>query len=113
MDTAPQTPPQNAATPPDPDGKHQLSGNTVFKLAHRISDGVNGVRIQLAKRWKFVPQTIAYQGYGSTSLVRVLGRVLLTQKPLPGSKAEFPCSSPTSKSPSAMLSPTSGRTGAG
>jgi phosphatidate phosphatase APP1 len=65
-----------------------LSGNHAFRLAHRLSDALNGVRIQLARRWKFVPQTIAYQGYGSTSQVRVLGRVLLTQKPLPGSKAE-------------------------
>ena len=65
-----------------------LSGNQVFRLAHRLSDAVNDVRIQLAQRWNFVPQTIAYQGYGSTTRVRVLGRVLLTRKPLPGSKAE-------------------------
>lgn len=90
MDTAPQTPPGHAATPPDQRGTDhtQLYGNQVFRFAHRISDAVNTVRIRLAKRWKFVPQTIAYQGYGSTSMVRVLGRVLLTQKPSPGSKAE-------------------------
>jgi phosphatidate phosphatase APP1 len=65
-----------------------LSGNQVFRLAHRLSDAVNSVRIRLARRWNFVPQTVAYQGYGSTSQVRVLGRVLLTQKPSPGSKAD-------------------------
>ena len=35
-----------------------------------------------------MPQTIAYQGYGSTTWVRVLGRVVLTSKPHPGSRAE-------------------------
>jgi phosphatidate phosphatase APP1 len=85
MDTAPKKLSQNTAHTQVPDA---LSGNQVFRLAHQLSDAVNTVRIRLAKRWKFVPQTIAYQGYGSTSLVRVLGRVLLTQKPLPGSKAE-------------------------
>ena len=65
-----------------------LSGKQLFRLAHRISDTVNGTRIRLARRWKFVPQTIAYQGYGSTGWVRVLGRVLLTRKPVPGSRAD-------------------------
>ncbi|WP_082484547.1 MULTISPECIES: App1 family protein [Micrococcaceae] len=89
MDQAPHDVPPNAAPQPHhlPDG-NGLAGNGFFRLAHRISDAVNGVRIKLAKRWDFVPQTIAYQGYGSTSRVRVLGRVLLTQRPLPGSRAE-------------------------
>jgi phosphatidate phosphatase APP1 len=90
MDTAPQNPAQDMARPPrqNTKGHYALSGSQFFRLAHRLSDAVNDVRIQLARRWKFVPQTIAYQGYGSTTRVRVLGRVLLTQKPLPGSKAE-------------------------
>lgn len=90
MDSAPQNAPWNAAGSPagDRDNTAGLAGNQVFRLAHRLSDAFNDVRIRLAKRWKFVPQTIAYQGYGSTNQVRVLGRVLMTQKPLPGSKAE-------------------------
>lgn len=90
MDTAPQNPDQDTARPPrrNTKGRTALSGSQFFRLAHRLSDAVNVVRIQLAKRWKFVPQTIAYQGYGSTTRVRVLGRVLLTQQPPPGSKAE-------------------------
>ncbi|BCW80125.1 phosphatase domain-containing protein [Arthrobacter sp. NicSoilC5] len=90
MDTAPQNPaPDTAHTPrQNKKGQYALSGSQFFRLAHRLSDAVNDVRITLAKRWDFVPQTIAYQGYGSTTRVRVLGRVLLTQKPLPGSKAE-------------------------
>jgi phosphatidate phosphatase APP1 len=90
MDTAPQDSHRNPATPSSQaaDSAPGLSGNQVFRLAHRISDTFNGVRIKVAKRWDFVPQTIAYQGYGSTTLVRVLGRVLMTQKPRPGSKAE-------------------------
>ncbi|WP_306635739.1 App1 family protein [Pseudarthrobacter siccitolerans] len=85
MDSAPKDSPQNTAPAFSPDA---LSGNQVFRLAHWLSDAVNSVRIRLARRWKFDPQTVVYQGYGSTSQVRVLGRVLLTQKPLPGSKAD-------------------------
>src|SRR6476661_8265126 len=90
MDTAPQNPARDNAHAPRQDkiGQYALSGSRFFRLAHWVSDSVNDVRITLAKRWKFVPQTIAYQGYGSTTRVRVLGRVLLTHKPLPGSKAE-------------------------
>lgn len=82
MDRAPQNSPQN--TP----HSAPLSGTQLFRLAHRISDVVNGVRVRLAKRWNFTPQTIAYQGYGSSGWVRVLGRVMLTSIPVPGSKAE-------------------------
>ncbi|MET1089195.1 MAG: phosphatase domain-containing protein [Arthrobacter sp.] len=85
MDSAPNNSSRNTASAAAPDA---LTGNQVFRLAHRLSDAVNSVRIRLARRWDFVPQTVAYQGYGSTSQVRVLGRVMLTQKPLPGSKAE-------------------------
>ncbi len=69
---------------------HQLpvSGNRALRLAHWVSDTVNGLRLKTARRWKFIPQTVAYQGYGSTEWVRVLGRVVLTSKPVPGSKAE-------------------------
>lgn len=101
MDTAPQKPShdrqQNAPRVPAPDSgaapatvvdPWAISGNQVFRLAHRASDAVNSVRVRLAKGWKFEPQTIAYQGYGSTTCVRILGRVLLTKKPQPGSRAE-------------------------
>lgn len=101
MDTAPQKPSQDHpqdAPPALPDAAEAalgagldpraISGNQVFRLAHRASDAVNSVRMRLAKRIKFEPQTIAYQGYGSTTRVRILGRVLLTSKPQPGSRAE-------------------------
>ena len=65
-----------------------LSGTHVFRLAHRLSDAVNTARLKLARRWKFEPKTIAYQGYGSTEWVRVLGRVVLASKPVPGSRAD-------------------------
>jgi len=64
-----------------------VSNNRVLRAAHRVSDAVNDVRIQLAKRWNFVPQVLAYQGYGSTSWVRVMARVVLTTQPAPGSPA--------------------------
>ncbi|QCB96443.1 DUF2183 domain-containing protein [Arthrobacter sp. PAMC25564] len=65
-----------------------VSGNRVFRFAHWTSDTVNRLRMKTARRSKFVPQIIAYQGYGSTEWVRVLGRVLLTSKLVPGSQAE-------------------------
>ena len=65
-----------------------LAGNHFFRLAHRISDAGNNLRMKLARRWNFIPQTVAYQGYGSTEFVRVLARVLLASKPAPGSQAE-------------------------
>lgn len=65
-----------------------LAGNHVFRLAHRMSDAGNNLRTRLARRWNFAPQTIAYQGYGSTEFVRILARVVLTSKPAPGSRAE-------------------------
>ncbi|WP_211879419.1 App1 family protein [Pseudarthrobacter albicanus] len=68
--------------------RQPVSGNRVFRLAHWASDTVNRLRVKTARRSKFVPQIIAYQGYGSTEWVRVLGRVLLTSKPVPGSRAE-------------------------
>jgi phosphatidate phosphatase APP1 len=75
MDTAPQE-------------KTSLSGTHVFRLAHRLSDTINNARLKLARRWKFEPKTIAYQGYGSTDWVRILGRVVLASKPVPGSRAD-------------------------
>ena len=77
---------QEPAQQPQPDRK--VSGSQAFRLAHWVSDSVNHLRLKAARRWKFSPQTIAYQGYGSTEWVRVLGRVLLTSKPTPGSRAE-------------------------
>ncbi len=65
----------------------KISGSQAFRLAHWVSDTVNHLRLKAARRWKFTPQTIAYQGYGSTEWVRVLGRVVLTSKPAPGSRA--------------------------
>ena len=65
-----------------------VTGNRAFRLAHWVSDTVNSLRLKTARRWNFVPTTVAYQGYGSTTWVRVLGRVVLTSKPNPGSRAE-------------------------
>ena len=66
----------------------KVSGSQAFRLAHVVSDTFNGLRLKTARRWHFMPQTIAYQGYGSTDWVRVLGRVVLSSRPLPGSQAE-------------------------
>jgi phosphatidate phosphatase APP1 len=82
MDLASQEPEQ------EPPQVTKISGSQAFRLAHLVSDTVNRLRLKTARRWKFTPQTIAYQGYGSTEWVRVLGRVVLTSRPVPGSRAE-------------------------
>ncbi|MDD1476549.1 App1 family protein [Arthrobacter sp. H16F315] len=68
-------------------GRQQVSGTRVFRLAHTVSDTFNSLRLKTARRWNFAPKTVAYQGYGSTSWVRVLGRVVLTSTLNPGSRA--------------------------
>ena len=50
-------------------------------------------------------KTIAYQGYGSTEWVRVLGRVVLTSKPTPGSRAEHAARTATRTSAAGARSP--------
>lgn len=46
-----------------------------------VVDMVHGVRSRLAQAKGFTPTILAYPGYGSTSWVRVLGRVMLIGKP--------------------------------
>jgi phosphatidate phosphatase APP1 len=48
--------------------------------AMRIDDAIREFREQRARRRGQVPTVIPYTGYGSTSWVRVLGRVLLTPR---------------------------------
>ncbi len=78
-----QKAPQDLSAQEDP-----VSGSPLFHLAHKISRTFNDVRLRQVKQWGFVPQTIPYQGYGTTEWVRVLGRVLLTSKPLPGARTD-------------------------
>ncbi|MEE2568713.1 phosphatase domain-containing protein [Pseudarthrobacter sp. J64] len=63
-------------------------GTPALRLAHRVSDAANGIRLKLARGWNFKPKMIAYYGYGSTEWVRVFGRVLLASSPKPGSRAD-------------------------
>ena len=46
-----------------------------------VSDTVNGDRLKTGPALEVQPADIAYQGYGSTGWVRVLGRVVLTSRP--------------------------------
>lgn len=59
-----------------------------LRLAHKVSDSTNRVRLRLARAWNFKPKIVAYYGYGSTEWVRVFGRALLATSPKPGSRAE-------------------------
>ncbi|WP_269048035.1 App1 family protein [Paenarthrobacter sp. Z7-10] len=49
---------------------------------------MHGLRTRLAKHWNSVPQVVAYPSYGTTTRMRVLGRVLLATQPVSGSRAE-------------------------
>lgn len=46
-----------------------------------IADAIHGIRTKLADSTGFTPTILAYPGYGSTSWVRVLARVVLTSPP--------------------------------
>lgn len=56
--------------------------------AARIDDAVQRWRAARARRRGHLPTVIPYTGYGTTSWVRVLGRVVLAKEPRPGSRAE-------------------------
>lgn len=52
----------------------------------RLDDFVHDVRERLARHRGHLPTVIPYTGYGTTTRIRVLGRVLLTKTPRPGSR---------------------------
>ena len=56
--------------------------------AARIEDAVHEFRQKRAQASGKVPTIIPYAGYGSTTWLRVLARVLLTTPPRPGSRAD-------------------------
>lgn len=68
---------KDTAAPPRP----------VFRAALRVGALLHASRTRLARRWNFAPQVVAYPCYGSTEWVRVVGRVLLASRPVPGSRA--------------------------
>jgi len=55
--------------------------------AARIDDAIHDFREKWARRRGHIPTVIPYAGYGSTTRIRVLGRVLLTKQPKPGSRS--------------------------
>ncbi|SMQ63520.1 Phosphatidate phosphatase APP1 [Agreia sp. VKM Ac-1783] len=60
----------------------------IIHRAARIEDAVHEFRQKRAQARGKVPTVIPYAGYGSTSWVRVLARVLLTTPTRPGSREE-------------------------
>lgn len=61
----------------------------LFRVAQRVAQGWNDLRTRQAKRGDYVAQVVAYQGYGSTRRVRVLGRVLYSRPGLHGAADAF------------------------
>ena len=60
----------------------------IMHRAARIEDAVHEFRQKRAQASGKVPTIIPYAGYGSTTWLRVLARVLLTTPPRPGSRAD-------------------------
>ncbi|WP_243063273.1 App1 family protein [Humibacter sp. RRB41] len=56
--------------------------------AARLEDAFHGFRARRARKRGHLPTVLSYTGYGTTSWVRVLGRVVLAKDPRPGSRAE-------------------------
>jgi phosphatidate phosphatase APP1 len=54
--------------------------------AARIDDAIHDFRERWARRRGHLPTVIPYTGYGSTTRIRVLGRVLLAKPPRKGSR---------------------------
>ncbi|MGN6406449.1 App1 family protein [Sinomonas sp.] len=48
----------------------------LLKAAHRVGDRVHAAQTAAARRLGFIPQIVAFRGYGTTSRVRILARVL-------------------------------------
>jgi Uncharacterized conserved protein len=60
----------------------------IVHRAARLEDAFHDFRARRARRRGFLSTVVPYTGYGSTTWVRVLGRVLLAREPRPGSRAE-------------------------
>lgn len=63
-------------------------GREVVHRAARIEDAFHEFREKRARKRGAVSTVVPYTGYGSTTWLRVLGRVVLTKAPKPGSRAE-------------------------
>lgn len=68
--------------------RRSWAGNPLFGAAHRISSFINSARLKMARKTHFQPATVPYTGYGSTTQVRILARVMLAARALPGSRAD-------------------------
>lgn len=68
--------------------RRSWAGNPLFGAAHRISSFINSARLKMARKTHFQPATVPYMGYGSTTQVRILARVMLASRLLPGSRAD-------------------------
>ncbi len=67
------------------------SGPRYAKRMHRaarLEDAFHAFRARRALRRGCLPTVLSYPGYGTTSWIRVLGRVVLAKDPRPGSRAE-------------------------
>jgi phosphatidate phosphatase APP1 len=71
-----------------PTQKRSASVEPIIHRAARIEDSFHEFRARRARKRGFISTVVPYSGYGSTTWVRVLGRVLLAREPRNGSRAE-------------------------
>lgn len=71
-----------------PDSTDEPCVRPVSHRAARIEDAFHGFRARRARKRGYLTTVVPYAGYGSTTWIRVLGRVVLTKDPRPGSRAE-------------------------
>lgn len=58
----------------------------ILHRAARFEDSIHDFRKKRALKRGYAPRVIPYSGYGSTTWIRVLGRVMLTKQHCPGSR---------------------------
>jgi phosphatidate phosphatase APP1 len=59
-----------------------------FRAVVALGRRVHALRTKMATARHYGPRVVAYPSYGSTTQVRILARVLLASKPLPGGRSE-------------------------
>ncbi|MEO8222213.1 MAG: hypothetical protein ABI563_15665 [Specibacter sp.] len=72
---------QYAPEKPNVDSVREPPARALLATVVRLSNVIHGVRVQVAGTIGFTPTIIVYPGYGSTTWVRVLARVVLTREP--------------------------------
>ena len=80
MDTASRKPSPSTSDPQDRSSPPEPAAPGLLASVMQVADAVHEVRTRVATAFGFTPTIVAYPGYGGTTWVRVLARVVLTSK---------------------------------